>query len=413
MKTRLATGLGWLFVGCLAVAAFFSLRSGVRGALTSSESFQWAGSYLVRSNVDPWQQASQNHGSAMLHLGSLNYLHEFYIFLMPLSTLSFQHAAALWCFLSIALSIASIYLLEKMFALPRVLSLSILFLLWMSDPFRTTLQMGQIGILELFILCVVFSTKNSTLRGIALGVSFSAYNFAPVTVSLLWFRRNIRTLVIAATVPIFGLVMTWGMLGGSLRELAFEPFSNAAGIAPSGMADLTSCITAALASWLPGMSFTGVFAHGFGLMVAGIYGYYLNQFRLTVGAQLTLVAVASLFTTPHPMYDYVFLVIPLCYAASKRGAALRYVAVPMIGGFWFMPELFAQLPTDASRKTFPFFALAAATCLLGVLVTYLTWAMIRIESTYDRRQHPRGQSDRRSYSQPQLVDLVESPLGSI
>ncbi len=419
MKKQSKEMMSWSLVSILGVAAFYSLSIGIKGALTSSRDLQWAGAYLIRQNINPWQQAAIEGPQGIHHLASPNYLQQIYIFLLPISNLSFQHAAAVWCGFNILLSVASLYLLQKLFNLSRPVSLAMLFLLWISTPFRSTLELGQVGVVELFLLCLVFSTNNSTIRGIALGVSFSAYTFAPVTLSLLWFRRNIRTLAIAATVPLFGLGMTWGMLGGSLREVATAPFTMTGPILSAGMADLTSCIGAALSIWLPSLRSGSMVAQLAGLLLAGVYGSYLNRHRLTIGAQLTLVALASLFTTQHQAYDFVFLIVPLCYAASKRGAAVRYIAVPAIAAFWFLEKLFPQLPPETAPTLSQWTSLAAATCLLGTLLVYLTSAIIRIERNYDRRTKKRGAPDRRSslrtqpmgILRPQPVSATLTPAG--
>jgi hypothetical protein len=283
---------------------------------------------------------------------------------------------------NILLSIACVYLLKKLFALSDLLGLGILLLLWMSTPFRTTLQVGQMGVLELFLLSVVFCTTNSTLRGLALGFSFSKYSFAPVVVSLLWFKRNIRTLTIAATVPLLALIMAWGMLGGSLTELAAEPFAVSRIKVWPGMADLMTFVEATFAHWHPSFTPGKTIAYGIGLLASGLYGYYLSHRRITNAAQLTLIAVASLFTVKHLMYDYIFLVVPLCYAVSSRGKALRTIAIPLIGVFWFMDKLFPLLPMNATPTTAQWLTSAAACCMLGTLLTYLTWSILGIERAY-------------------------------
>jgi hypothetical protein len=383
---KLAYRFRWIILTLMAVAAAISLRVGIRGALASSKDFQWAGSFLVRNGIDPWQAALLNPGHNIAHFSPPNYLHEFYILLLPLSLLSFQHAIELWCALNILLSIGCIYLLKKLFALSNPIALGVLLLLWMSTPYRTTLQVGQMGVLELFLLSLVFCTQNSTLRGLALGFSLSKYSFAPVVVSLLWFKNNIRTLVVAAIVPVLGLFMVWGMLGGPFIRVATAPFAVSRINVWPGMADLMTTIEAALSHWLPAFTAGKALAYGIGLLLSGIYGYYISRKRLTDGALLTLVAVASLFTIKHLMYDYIFLIIPLCYAISKRGKPIRAIVLPIIAIFWFMDRLFPTLPLNAPPSALQLLTTAIACCLLGSFLIYLTWSILRVERAYFRTE---------------------------
>ena len=373
----------WIILSILAIAAAASLFVGIRGAIASSKDFQWAGSVLLRAGIDPWQQAFADNGSGIAHFSPPNYLHELYIILLPLSLLTFRHAAEIWCCVTILLSIATMYLLKNLFALPAPTTLGLLLLLWMSTPFRTTLQVGQMGMMEMFLLSVVFCTTNSTLRGLALGFSFSKYSFAPVVVSFLWFKRNIRTLTIAACVPLFALVMAWGLLGSRpLTTLAVEPFAVSRIRVWPGMADLMTAIEATFAHLLPHFTRGKTLAYIIGLIASGCYGYFLSRRRITNAAQLTLIAVASLFTVKHLMYDYIFLVIPLCYALSERGRALRNIAVPLIFVFWFMDKLFPLLPLNATPTTAQWLTSVAGCIMLGTLLTYLTWSILRIERAF-------------------------------
>jgi Glycosyltransferase family 87 len=372
----------WIILSILTLAAATSLFVGIRGAIASSKDFQWAGAWLLRAGIDPWQQTLADGGHGIAHFSPPNYLHEFYIMLLPLSLVTFEHAAEIWCAVTILLSIATMYLLKNLFALSTPAALGLLLLLWMSTPFRTTLQVGQMGMMEMFLLSVVFCTTNSTLRGLALGFSFSKYTFAPVLVSFLWFKRNIRTLTIAATVPLLALIMTWGLLGGPISTLATEPFAVSRIKVWPGMADLMTAIEATFAHLVPSFTHGKTLAYIVGLAASGCYGYFLSRRRITNAAQLTLIAVASIFTVKHLMYDYVFLVIPLCYALSERGRALRNIAVPLIFVFWFMDKLFPLLPMNAAPSTAQWLTSIAGCIMLGTLLTYLTWSILRIERAF-------------------------------
>jgi hypothetical protein len=183
-------------------------------------------------------------------------------------------------------------------------------------------------------------------------------------------------------VPLFALVMTWGMLGGPISTIATEPFAVSRIKVWPGMADLMTAIEATFNHLFPAFTRGQTLAYVIGLVAAGLYGYFLSRRRITNAAQLTLIAVASLFTVKHLMYDYIFLVIPLCYAVSERGRALRNIAVPLIFVFWFMDKLFPLLPMNATPTTAQWLTSIAGCIMLGTLLTYLTWSILRIERAF-------------------------------
>jgi hypothetical protein len=369
----------WVLMGLLSIPAGISLKAGMHGAISSSQDFQWSGASLLRHGIDPWKNALLGQSASVSHFSQPGCLHMFYVLLLPFSRLSFQHAAEAWCILNILLSIAAIFLLKNLFSLSRFVSIGMLFLLWMSSSFRSTLRLGQTSIFELVLLCLVFCTTNSTIRGLALGFSFSEYSFAPVVLSFLWFKHNIRTLTIAVIVAVLAVALTWSMLGGSILQVAFEPFAVSNLTPRSGTADLVTSIEAALARWLPAFRSGQTLAYAAGLMASGAYGLFLSRRRISNGGYLTLISIASLFTIKHAAHDYVFLLLPLCYVFSERGKSTRAIAVPIVGVFWFMDGLFAPLPSSLTRTADQWITSAAASCMLATLLVYLTWSILRTE----------------------------------
>jgi hypothetical protein len=211
------------------------------------------------------------------------------------------------------------------------------------------------SVLELFLFCVVFYASSSEVSGLALGLSLSKYSFGPVYVSSLLFRRRFYVLAIALAMPAAGLLAVWMMLGGSLTHLAAEPLAVSRIRVWPGMADLMTGVESGAAVWLS----------------VG-YGFLLSRRQLTRGAEFTLVAVASLMTVKHLMYDYVFLVVPVGYALSRAGKSVRRVVLAIAGVFWFLTRLFPALPIDEVPKAYPLAMMFAGAGLMGVLLVTLT-----------------------------------------
>jgi prolipoprotein diacylglyceryltransferase len=110
-----------------------------------------------------------------------------------------------------------------------------------------------------------------------------------------------------------------------------------------------------------------------------VYAIFLSRFRLSRGAELTLVSLASLLFFKHLIYDYVFLVIPLSYALSGRQHSARRKR-PIILGilvFWFLAALLARSVGDF---TVNLARMAINVFLLAALLAYTTYIIIQEES---------------------------------
>ena len=400
---QIAAHSRWILLALLTIPAAISLKAGIRGAISSSQDFQWWGASLLRQGIDPWKTALEGQPIGASHFSEPGYLHMFYVLLLPFSKLSFQHAAEAWCVINILLSVTAIYLLKNLFGLSRFGCIGLLLLFWMSAPFRSTLQLGQTSVFELVLLCIVFRATHSTIRGIALGFSLSDYSFAPVALSFLWFKHNIRTLTIAAIVAVLAVMLTWSMLGGSIPQVALEPFSVPALTIRGGTANLVTGLEAALARWLPNFKSGQTIAYGAGLLASGAYGLFLSRRRLSNGAYLTLISTASLFAISHPAHDYVFLLVPLGYAFSQQNKLTRWIALPIVGAFWFMEGLFPPLSADAAPTTGQWMATASACCLLATLLVYLTWSILRAERVH---YVERAEKDRRVARSVETLSVI-------
>jgi len=398
----------WILLAFLSILAALSLQTGIRGALNSSRDSQWWGANLLRQDIDPWKTALLGQSISTPHFSQPTSLHMFYVLLLPFSKMSFHHAAEAWCFINILLSVAVIYLLKNLFGLSRFVAVAMLFLLWISAPFRATLQSGTLSIFELVLFCIVFYSANSTIRGIALGFSLSDYIFAPVVLSFLWFKHNIRTLTIAVIVVVLAVALAWSMVGGSVSQIAFEPFS-VAGLTPrSGTADMVTLLRLTLARCLPSFGSSQAAACAAGLIASGAYGLFVSRRRLSNRAYLTLISVASLFMTRHSAHDYIFLLVPLVYAFSESGKSVRSVVAPIVAVFWFMDGLFPPLAAGIAPTTGQLMTAASACCLLATLLFYITWSMLRTE----RQPHvERSEKDRRRNLSPESFSVGATASG--
>ena len=170
-----------------------------------------------------------------------------------------------------------------------------------------------------------------------------------------------------------GLLVAWMLLGrGALMHLASEPLAVSRIHVWPGMADVMTAVESVMAAWMPRVTSGRLVAYILGLSLSVGYGFLLSRRRLTHGAEFTLVAVASLITVKHLMYDYVFLVVPLGYALSRAGKGVRTLVMAIVGIFWFLSRCFPALQPEEVPGAYPLAMMLTAVCLLATLLFALT-----------------------------------------
>src|ERR1700722_4414521 len=233
-------------------------------------------------------------------------------------------------------------MLQSLFNLSRFHTLSALCLLWMSSPFRVTLEVGQMSFFELFFLTGAFLATSTVLGGLSFGVSLAKYSFSPAAVMLFLFRGRLRFLLYAAAVPLVGLIGVWLLVKTPFLKLALEPLAVSASptaVSP-GFADLMTLLEQTLKSHIPQAR---QLAYAIGLFGSAAYALLLSRFRLSRSAEFTLISIASLFFVKHLVYDYVFLVVLLCFALTQKSLKIKG---PLVGGvliFWFILPLYERM----------------------------------------------------------------------
>jgi hypothetical protein len=313
--------------GCfsMALGCFKALRLG-------AADFQWEGAYLLAHHVDPWDlQLGTFH---VAHLSPPNYLHELYIFFLPLTLLSFRSALISWCVLNICLSIVIVVCLSKMYDLPRVTSAVLLFCLWSSLPFRTTLQNGQLSLIELAAFCGIYLSRSTLSKGFFLGISYAKYSFSPVLFCFFLFRKRISLLIVSLALPAIGFLIAWHMLktAAPLR-LAVEPFLVSRLRVSPGYGDVMSLIDRLLEGESREPAITKS-SYVVALTGSVLYAFRLAKQQFSEKAEMPLIIIASLLLFRHVVYDYVFLIVPFAYAMNSRNRA-KHVIYVLIFLLWY------------------------------------------------------------------------------
>ena len=368
------TGLQIAVLALLALAGVGSVSIGVRRALVESQDLQWGGVWLLAHRIDPWREAIDGYPHHLANFSPPNYLHHLYLLLIPMSWISFPVAAALWCTLNLVLSVATMLLLRRLFSLTPFFTAALLFLLWMSSPFRVLLAAGQMTMVELFCFAIAFSALPVLPRGLAFGLSFAKYSFSPPTALCFLFCGRLRLLASAVAVPLLGLLVVSLFLTTPILHLATEPLALAGRAVMPGLADsmtLSEFVLRGHISHASAQHITYVVA----LLASAGYALLLSRFRLSSAAAFTLLSVASLFLFKHLVYDYVFLLVPLCFVVSPTGRRLRLPVGIAVLLFWFFAFLLNRSSTDRGVVHLPI--LFADNLLLATLFVVLTVGVLR------------------------------------
>lgn len=356
----------------LGAASLVSMFVGFKHGMAEGWDSQIGGARLIRQHVDIWDEAVRLGPHRARYIGPPNYLHELYVVLLPLSSLSVRSARAVWCVLIVLFSIAAMLVLQRCFSLSRRYTLLVLFLLWMSAPFRVTLEVGQASTFELLFLALAFAPLAPAVRGLSLGMSFSKYSFAPLPVAVTLLRRKLKVLLWSALLPICGLLIVRAMVPSPLTQLLLGPFRVAqlpTSVSP-GVADAMTFGRQVLEHWFD----AGKAQHlSYLIGIAGclLFAIVITRFRLPQSSDLMLVFAGSLLFFTHLSYDYIFLVPVLCFALKSRRLRTLVVLSAGVFVFWFVKPVL--LAADASLGQMQ---VAINFFLLLALLAFATYAAV-------------------------------------
>ena len=372
-NSRASTGI----MVVLGVCALASLTIGVRHALAyGSSDLQWSGSALLWRHIDPWAERLAQSPHHLSHTSPPNYLHLLYLLFLPFAFLPFSVVQVLWCGCSILCSLATVWLLARYFGLTRRQRFVVLALLWMSSPFRVVLEVGQLSLFELLFFCLVFTTRTPIANGLALGISLVKYSFSPVVGVFLFCRRRYLALLVAAAVGCAGLAGCFLLLPTPLLLLIREPFLVSRIAVNPGVADLMTLSEFGLRSWM-GSSKANTLSYVIALAGGAACGAWISRLRLATRAEFCLLSLASLLFFKHLIYDYVFLVIPLCYGVSlRRSHGIKWPLFAAVFLFWYCGRL---LDDTTAGSNVQLGALVLNCSLLTMLFVYAAGVAINAQ----------------------------------
>jgi hypothetical protein len=360
-----APALVSLLIGILQASNVHVFRASV-----GSLDLQWSCTRLIAMRRDPWKTFLMGDPERLIILGQQpNYLPELYILLLPLGLVSFHTAALLWAGISVALSIAILWLTIKIFELSRIQALICADVFLASTPLRVALANGQQITLIFAFLAAAFYCKKRPIKGLWLGLSYCKYSFAPIIVLTWLFDRRYLVLFYSLIAPVLGLIAVYCLIGSSsLIGLILGPIRTAEITFKGsyGFADVMS-----LAKLLVDRSHTNnpilLQVPNLSALVASCgAALYLHRRRLgNESIRAALMMTLTLLVLRHLTYDFIILLLPFAAAFGSKALSIRVGIFTIIAYFWFGSSIVNRFVHEPSAL------IISANCLALLILTWL------------------------------------------
>ena len=321
-----------LVLAILLIAALVSLAQGLHNAYRFSNDLQWSGTRLLVNHTDPYRTYLAGDPSHSLMRWQIpNYLHELYIFELPLGYVSFPVASCIWAIANLVFMALSFVILIRFYGLSHFAAVTFVLLVLCSTAFRNSIGNGQQDVLATLSFIAVICLASPFGRAAGMSGVLAKYNFAPVILGYLLAKKELSLLLASLVIPAIGyLIFLWFIYFQHPLHVAFEPFLvSRSGITP-GKADLMTAIEQIPFS-SPGV--TRMVSYSIGLLAAVAYGIFISMSRLSPQAAAASMAAATLVTVKHVEYDLLLMIVPLAYLITKR-------TYPALFGLLLIGELF-------------------------------------------------------------------------
>ena len=345
-----------LAVPLLAALALANLAQGVYFALQYSQDFQWSPAVLLSEGADPYRHYLAGNADGRIILSQEpNYLPLLYLLLLPTSYLSWDAVKLVWALCNVGMAVAAAILLAGEAGLQGRVKAAAAATFLASSPVSHSIGNGQQSLLALLALTLAWTWRGRAGGGLALAVAAVKYSFAPPFGAWLLAEKRGAALGVAAVVTGLAMLAFMALSGASAADALTEPFRVSAEATHVGVADVMSLARALHLDQriAPGISY----ALGFLVMAIGLGLVARMRRRLDDLALFSLIAVVSLVSFFHNLYDYVLLA-PLFFRALSFAPRPRVYTLVYIFCFWFGVRI---VETVASLK-YPL-AIAAMTLL--------------------------------------------------
>ena len=314
-----------LFIALAAISAV----AGVRNAVHNSQDMQWSGAHVLAAHLDPWGEylrGDQQHRFVQSQVP--NYLAITYVLMLPFGLMPLATAKVVFALCNVGFAIASAVLAARFYGIHGRGVVTVVSLLLMATPTRTTIGNGQQGLLVLLVWCLGLLVFQMTgTRAAIAGLAYGKFTFMPPMLLFLWLRWGWRAVSWSIVPAITALLLAWWWITGghdpnALLILAKEPFRMARVGYSWGAGDQNlMALLEPLLRWL-GSDLRDTIELAVAMSVCAavsLPAYRRSWSEEWSGAgsvrwQMALMATMSYGLFKHHSYDAVVLLFPLCYA---------------------------------------------------------------------------------------------------
>ncbi len=333
-----SSGAVSLAVSSLKISDFMSYYSALRLIYIGHGSSIYTFSALHHLQVGLMYPLTMPNGFQPYYL----YPPYFALILAPLAALPFDAAYLVWTALNCLLLICSLYLLEQYCGLGKRAALALRLASVCFLPVFVTLLQGQVSILLLLLLVLVFfalrrGTRGEILAGVLLACALIKPQYVVPVLLVLALRRQWRLLgsFMATAAVLFGLPMLIfgpSISGGYLRALhaasSWSMHAQYIGFGPEG----NQSFAGAAQQLLPALPATIAFAT-LCLLVLGLLGWVALR-APNQEVALGMAVVVALLISPHVfIYDLALLLLPAVIVLRYRPPAFPLVVVCLMVGY--------------------------------------------------------------------------------
>ncbi len=322
--------------------AILSTIRGVMNATVYSQDFMWSPTVIFMDHRNPFDIAMNGNPKGEIILAqNPNYLHSLYILLIPFGAMSWSAAKISWALVNVALAIASGIMVGRLMGGQFSERLLLLAVFLCSTAFRNGIGNGQQQELVMFLFLLSWTCQEKYLSGVALGLSFLKYSFAPPLAFAALLSKGMKPILVSALVNVAAVLVFAAVLQQDPIHVLWGPLRVAdGGIAP-GAGDIMSLIE----TLLPPKEYlvNKAIFYGLPLTVSIVVTYSLF---LRCGATLEFIGycgLVALICFKHLTYDYVFLLPLFAVGLKNRRDRSGIVILAAVAYSWFAQKMLHDL----------------------------------------------------------------------
>jgi len=298
-----------------------------------STDFQYSPTILFFEKINPYDYFLYSKTIERLYPVQYPvYAHATYILFFPFAYLDWSSAKLLWSIINTLLGFIIVLFLCKKNKINFFNTYFILFIFFLSVPFRNCVGNGQITFIILASYCFLL-LKGAKLKCLFLGLSYIKYSFAPILSAVIYFKYGIKNFIISLLLIFTGWILFSAYLEQNVFYTAIQPIQAGFKGFDAGLArgDLFTILNFLKKLYIDiDIYVITALIIIFNIYIAKKISKINNNFLL-----LSLILVGTLLSFGHLMYDYIVLLPMFIYSFKNKKNFNSKISILIIFYFWF------------------------------------------------------------------------------